>query len=227
MLALKKAAAIALLILLNLRAHSQYMDSLHIIFQDKGSFDAGLESRNSFINNQLISVNGVRLGVDFKNKLSIGGGLSWLNSDVKVHFYPHNDLGQVDTVTKYIKFMYLCYYIDFVFYKTKRWKLSVPLQLGTGLSWFQDSTAYRLKGQDRKYLLLLYEPGITVHYKIFKWFGLGADLAYRFTMKNNKKVGERLNSPTYSFSFLFWPDQLFYELFPKSRITKRFGPAEW
>lgn len=224
---MKRSLLIGLLMCLCLLHKAQYMDSLHDVFRYKYSIDARIESRNSFINHQIISVNGLRLGIAFQRKLRIGGGISWLNSNVKANFYPKGELGKTDTLTKFLKFVYLSYYIDFVFYKTQRWQLSVPIQAGTGVSWFQTQSNYRFKDKDPKYLLLLYEPGITVQFKVFKWIGLGADVAYRFTLKNNKKVGENLNSPTYSLKLLFWLDQLFYDLFPKSSLTKRFGPAYW
>jgi hypothetical protein len=102
----------------------------------------------------------------------------------------------------------------------------VPIQAGTGVSWYQKEKYYKWSASDPKYFLLLYEPGITVQFKIFKWLGLGNDVAYRFALNNNSKAG-RLNSPTYSFKLLFWIDQLYYELAPKSDITRRYGPAFW
>ncbi len=220
---------ILVVLLIHLSVHAQYLDTMHAVFNHKSSIDARLESRNSFINNELISVTGVRLGVAFQRKLRIGGGFSWLKSEVKKVDYGKSDNGTiVDTTTRFLKFGYLCYYIDFVFYKTKRWQLSVPIQAGTGISWLQQDKKIRPSLFKRtNYLLVLYEPGITVQFKITKWLGLGTDVAYRFTLKNNKYVGEKLNSPTYAFKVLFWADQLFYDLFPNSKITKRFGPAVW
>lgn len=204
------------------------MDTLYAVLRArKYSLDARLESRNSFISNQLISVAGVRLGLDFQRRLRIGGGVSWLKSDFKDVRYVPGPLGKTDTLSSRLKFVYFCYYIDFVFYKTKHWQLSVPIQAGTGSSWFQNSKDYSLGNHQKKYFLLLYEPGITVQFKVTRWAGLGADVAYRFTLKNNKQVADQLNSPTYSFKVLFWFDYLFYELFPKSKITERFGPAYW
>lgn len=207
--------------------YSQFLDSLHIVFNSKSNIDARLESRYSFIKNELISVTGVRLGVAYKRKLRVGGGISWLKTDVPYNINRINLLGETVSEKKYLKFAYLCYYIDFVYYRTKRWQLSVPIQAGTGLSWFQSKTAYYMNRTDKKNLLLLYEPGITAQYKIFKYLGAGADVAFRFVMKNNKKIGERLNSPTLSIKVLFWPDQLFYVLNPEGKITKKYGPAEW
>ena len=216
---------------------AQFLDTLHEVFKNKSSIDARLESRNSFINNQIISISGLRLGVGFQRKLRIGGGINWLKSDFKnamwlnsgfkQNFYVQNESGKIDTVSKYLKLVYLSYYIDFVFYKTKRWQLSVPIQAGTGFSWWQLKKIYSLNGQEKKYFLFLYEPGITTQFKATKWVGLGADVAYRFTLKNNKKIGEHLNSLTYSVKILLWFDQLYYELFPKSKVTKKYGPAVW
>lgn len=200
---------------------------MHDVFNNKSSIDARLESRNSFINNQLISVTGVRLGVAYQRKLRIGGGLSWMNSDYKTDFYEGNELGGIDTIPKRLKFAYLCYYVDFVFYKTKRWQLSVPIQAGTGFAWWQTKKKIQWSGSKGKNFFFLYEPGISIQFKIFKWAGLGADLGYRFTATDSKKIGQRLNSPTYSFKTLIWFDYIYYNLFPNSKITKRFGPAVW
>lgn len=216
----------------------QYLDSLHEVFNHKSSIDARIESRYSFINNQIISVTGVRLGVAFQRKLRIGGGLSWLESNHESTFFPLKVDGGKDTIKRFLKFGYLCFYLDFVFYKTKRWQLSVPIQAGLGLLWFQKGKLYNVYGNDTKYMIALYEPGITAQYKLLKWFGLGADIAYRFSVKSNNKIRKQFDgpdsrykalpwSPTYSFKVLIWFDQLFYEAFPKSKITKRFGPAVW
>jgi hypothetical protein len=179
-----------------------------------------------------MNVSGFRIGVAFQRKLRIGGGLSWLNpswltSPYQKTFYTPNDKGNNDTVLKYLKLAYTCFYVDFVFYKTQRWQLSVPIQLGTGLIWFQKQLDYNLLGGDKKSFVLMYEPGITVQFKVFKWFGLGTDVGYRFALKNNKKIGEHLNSPTYCFKILIWFNQLYFEAFPNSKITQKYGPAIW
>ena len=207
---------------------AQFLDSLNHTFRSRASIDARFESRFSFFNNEVLTISGARLGVAYKRKLRIGGGISWASNNYSSEFYEHNHLkGRNDTVLKYLRLGYLCYYIDFVFHRTKRWQLSVPIQAGGGFVWWQKETVYKWKPEDKKYFLLLYEPGITVQYKIFRWLGAGTDVGYRFVLKNNKKIGERLLSPTFSFKALFWPDQLFYQLWPENKISKRFGPAEW
>jgi hypothetical protein len=222
-----KRISLILVLLFCFQAKAQFLDSLNIVFKSKSIIDARLESRYSFIRNTLISVTGVRLGVAYKRKLRIGGGISWLKTNRDYSFYSKNSNGELIETKKYLKFAYLCYYIDFVYYRTKRWQLSVPIQAGTGLAWFQKEKAYSLNNGDRKNFILLYEPGITVQFKAFRYLGVGGDAAFRFLLNRSKKIGEQLNSPTLSIKVLFWPDQLFYVVAPKSKITKLYGPAEW
>jgi hypothetical protein len=200
---------------------AQLFDSLQEILTRHKSIDARIESRNSFINNQLISVSGVRLGVAFQRRFRIGGGLSWLNSAWSDNEFQTGS----DVSAQYLKFAYLCWYVDFVFHKTKRWQLSVPIQVGTGLAWYQPENRFRWEPSDSKNFLILYEPGITIQYKIFRWFGLGADVAYRFAAV--KKFGDKLNSPTYSLKVMIWFDQLYYLMFPASKLANKYGPASW
>lgn len=200
---------------------SQIIDTLALLFKGHYSIDARLESRNSFIDHQLVSVNGARLGLSFARKFKLGIGISWLNSEVRSPIYTPEK-------PDYLKFGYVDYYLDYVFYKTKRWQLSVPIQLGTGVSWYQQKNTYSFRDSKvPKYFLFLYEPGISVQFKVFKWMGFGTDVAYRFTLPNNRDAARQLSSPTYSFKLLFWFDQLFYDVFPESLLTKRFGPSYW
>lgn len=208
------------------KANAQLLDSFRVILKSKSSIDLRLESRYSFIDNDFAGIRGFRAGVSFRRKLRLGGGFSWLKNDIAEYTFIKNENNILVATPKYLKLAYICLYADFVFYKTKRWQVSVPIQTGFGASWFQYQQQYNLS-TGKKYFLLLYEPGISTHFKIFKWFGLGADVGYRFVLKNNRYVGDRFNSPTYAFKILFWADQLFYDLFPKSKLTEKRGPAAW
>jgi len=205
---------------------AQLLDSFKVILKSKSTLDLRIESRYSFIDNDFAGISGIRVGVSFRRKLRFGGGVSWLKNDIAENVYLTNENGYLVSTPRYLKLAYLCLYADFVFYKTKRWQVSVPIQTGIGATWFQYQRAYELNSANKK-LLLLYEPGISTHFKVFKWFGLGAAVGYRFTIKNNSDINYRLSSPTYALKILFWADQLYYDLFPKSKITEKRGPSSW
>ena len=206
--------------------HAQFIDSLPLVVRQKQSIDARLETRFGFVGEDVVRVSGARLGISFNRKLRLGGGLSWLKTPLQRDVTPYISSDGVKT-SKYLRLGYICYYMDFVFFRNKRWTLSVPLQAGPGLTWYQEDTRYRFGVKEPKYFFLMYEPGVTVNFKIFKWFGIGNDVAYRFVFKNNKKMPERLASPTYALKVLFWLDLLYFEMFPKSNITEKYGPAYW
>ncbi len=217
----------SLLFLFPVFAKAQYLDSLDVVIQSKASVDLRLESRWSFVDNELITISGVRLGAAFQKKLRLGLGLNWLKTPVSREVFEINESGQGVLTTNFFKLAYLSLYADIVFHKTKRWQLSVPIQIGLGNTWDQKVQEYKLSDRQNKQFLFLYEPGITVQFKLTRWVGVGSDVAYRFTLKNNKKISEQLSSPTYSFKILFWLDQLYYLAAPESKWTKRYGPATW
>lgn len=222
----KHILSFALLFLFFLKTEAQLLDSFKVILKSRRSLDLRIESRYSFIDNDFAGIRGVRAGVSFGRKLRFGAGVSWLKNDIAEYDIIRNEKNVLIITPKYLKLAYVCLYADFVFYKTKRWQLSVPVQTGVGASWFQNKNSYDLNSPN-KHFLLLYEPGISTHFKIFKWCGIGVDVGYRFVLKNNKYVGDRFNSPTYAFKFMFWADQLFFDLFPKSKVSEKFGPSAW
>jgi hypothetical protein len=221
-----KKVGFIVFILCRLTVNAQFLDTIKSITHKRPGIDARFETRNSFFENGRAKVTGVRLGLIFQKKLRVGVGYSWLSSDVYEKKSITNYLGNKDTVNNYLKFGYIAFYTDFVFYKTKRWQVSVPLQWGAGLTWFNYNNGAQDVASSKDYLLL-YEPGISVQFKIFRWCGLGTDIAYRFTLQNNRELRNKLNSPTYGFKFLIWFDQLYYLGFPKSKLSKKYGPADW
>lgn len=215
-----------LLFLCSFCLKAQFLESIKSATKKKPSIDARLESRNSFITNYRAKISGVRLGLVFQKKLKIGVGYSWLDADLYERKPIINYQGKTDTVNNYLKIGYVAFYTDFVFHKTKRWQLSVPLQWGAGATWrrYIDNET---KINSSKEILLLYEPGISVQFKIFRWCGLGTDIAYRFAIDKQKGLLSKMNSPTYAFKYFIWFDQLYFLGFPNSKISKKYGPAEW
>ena len=221
-----RVIAAIIIIFISFNCKGQFLDTFKVFLRSRPSIDARLESRYSFFNNNATKVSGVRLGLSFKRKLRVGIGYSWLDANVSDKKIITDDYGKLITTNEFLKFGYVCYYADFVFHKTKRWQLSVPIQVGTGLYWTQYHDGEKtIKTKQR--FLLFYEPGITVQFKITKWCGLGMDVCARLALKNTKYVGEKLNSFVLAPKLLIWFDQIFYSIAPKSKITQKYGPAYW
>ena len=205
----------------------QWMDSLSNAFRGKKSFDFRFESRNSFLDNERTEVQSLKFGITFDRKLSLGLGYSWLSTPVVNPFYLYDEIIGRDTlINKTLRLNYVCPYIDFIFYKSKKWQYSIPMQFGIGNTYF--TYAYRdIETKSKSRVILLYEPGVNVKYKIFSWLGIGANVGYRIVLKNNKYTGNKFNSPIYSAGVLIYWDKLALKLFPKNKkIVQWFGPEE-
>lgn len=221
-----RVITIIIFLIISFTTKGQFLDTFKVFLKSRPSIDARLESRYSFLNNSPTKVSGVRLGLSFRRKLRVGIGYSWLDTDVKDAKLITDAFGNLRYTNEYLKFGYVCYYADFVFHKTKRWQLSVPIQVGTGMYWTQYNDGLKtIKSKQR--LLLFYEPGITVQFKATRWCGLGLDVCARLALRNTKYVGEKLNSFVLAPKLLIWFDQIFYMTFPKSKITQKYGPAYW
>ncbi len=221
-----KLKSIIIFFFISFCVKGQFLDTFKVFLRSRPSIDARLESRYSFINNTATKVTGVRLGLSFKRKLRVGLGYSWLDADVYENKMIIDAHGNSRITNDYFKFGYVCFYADFVFHKNKRWQLSVPIQFGTGMYWTQYYDGIK-NIQSKKRFLLFYEPGITVQFKITKWLGLGLDVCGRLALRNTNYIGNKLNSFVLAPKLLIWFDQIFYSVAPKSKLTKKFGPAYW
>lgn len=217
---------VIVLLLFNFSVKAQWMDTLSLLMHSKPNIDVRMETRISFYNHDYKKVTGVRLGLSFKRKLRLGIGYSWLDSDIKESLLITNSSGNKIFADNYLKFGYICYYADFVFHKTKHWQLSVPIQAGTGLYWTQYNDGSQTIKSSKK-LLLIYEPGISVQYKILQWCGLGIDICGRLALRNTNLISNKLNSAVFGFKYMIWFDELFYVIAPKSKIAQKYGPATW
>lgn len=210
---------ISLLFLNTLRA--QLLDTLRNAINRKVAFTAMFDTRKSFINSQNARIWGFKFGADFGNKLTIGGGWNTHTPALAKPVYLTDSLGRPDTAFSSLRFDYFSYFIRYVFYKSKRWKFSViPFQLGFGNSRYE----YSYEGQPQivgQRRVIIYETGISGSYKIFRWFGVGADLGLRLMLRNNKALSENFNSPIYSFYTIIYWSELYKMAFPNTKLAKR------
>lgn len=207
--------------------YAQLLDSLHAAFAGKKSFDFGYDSRNAFIDHNRVNVQSLKVGVDF-GKIAIGGGISWLTTQITDNKVIHdNETNKDVSVQRQLAFSYLCYYLEYTYFKSRRWEFSIPMQIGVGNIGY----AYTYKGikttEDRGYCFV-YEPEVDAKFKVFRWIGLEADIGYRVLLKNDPLVKKTFNSPLFSFGlFVLW-DELALLTFKKNKwVQRKFGPSDW
>jgi hypothetical protein len=210
-------------------ASAQVIDSIRTALHKRPNVIGSFGTNTSFINgfnSPIFSMNGA---LDFGHRVRFGLGVSWLqlspyqkgadNTPFYLDKIITNTQGKNDTVHPALSFSHYDIYLEYVFYKTKRWQFSVPLLFGIGNSKFK----YNYNGQgftEHKHMILMYQPAASGYYKIFRWFGVGLDVGYRFMIINNRSIGDKFNSPIYNtYVLVFW-DTLYKMFFPNTKLAK-------
>lgn len=203
--------------------HSQVVDSVSFSFQKKPRFFIGGASKSTFISGYRSPILTIRAGLDFDHRIRIGAGLSMLKLSPyepgrdNSPFYLDKtvtDTAGTYTIHPELLFRYVNVYAEYIYYKSGKWQFSIPIQFGIGGS----SYSYTFNGEnirESKQTILLYEPAVSGHYKITKWFGAGLDVGYRLMLINNKNIGSKFNSPVYDIKVIVFWGEIYRKVFPK------------
>jgi hypothetical protein len=201
--------------------NAQWSDTIKKILHGKIYPTASFDSRNSFISSSRAHIWGIKIGVEFSGRLQGGIGFNRHDKNLEKEISFTNEIGLPESRTAQLRFSYFSFYIRYVYYNKGRWKFSViPYQLGFGNSFYRYEVDEKRFVTGRRWMFL-YEPGISISYKIFKWLGVGADIGYRFMLRRNPAIPENFNSPTYSFYASIYWGELFKLTFPESKWAKK------
>lgn len=149
------------------------------------------DQRYSLLQRELVGINGVKLGVEWRGRLRTGVGLYFLSSAINTNA-PTPGFVPPGTVDK-IRFRYAALYGEYVLVGTPRWEVSTPLQVGLGRYYvryqYPDGTVYRSPRQT----IWLIEPTIGGHMRVFRWVGLGAGAGYRQALLTEDKLEDDIS----------------------------------
>ena len=172
--------------------NAQLLDSIAMSLQEKGKFILKMDNRGSFISTRSASIWGVKIGVEHNDRVQYGLGYSWLLNKI-------TRTVEVDGETKnyQLKFGYITPFFEYAFYQRNKWEVSIPVQLGIGRASYQFKDSIGQKQNIAGSWVFLYEPAMTVEYRLLPFFGLGLGVGYRLGFKTNPDLDENINAPTY------------------------------
>ncbi len=208
-----KQSSICLLILFccSVTKAQPAFDTIKACLENKPQLFVKLDSRNSFISNSRAKILGAKLGLNYANRLYFGVGYNQLDppaKDFDKQVYYINSTNIRDSATATLKLFYISTHAEYTYYQTKNWNLSILLQLGIGKTYYQ----YLLSGQKiniNENFIFIYEPAISIEYKIIRWAGIGADVGFRFMFADYKNINQKFNSPTYAFKLLIYYNEIY------------------
>jgi hypothetical protein len=212
-----KTALLTLLIMLfACMLQAQLMDSIKVALKSKPRLSFRFDNRHSFVSTTQAKINAVKIGAEYDYVFRMGLGYNQLYSTVTRNEVLRNNGLPYDTVTSFLKLWFISAYSEYVFFLTRRWEFSVPLQLGVGYSKFNYS--YNNENfTNRRHLIAVYEAGINGHYKLIPGLGVGAGMGYSLMLIDNPAINENFNTPIYSFRIKVFLGDIYRLIVKKKR----------
>ena len=209
----------------------QPTDTPLVGFKGKPSFFFTLDNTASFVGGKSATTNELRFGLDFKKKLKLGLGYGQLVSDIVVNknvVIENAGNDSVATVPANLSLSFFSANAEYVFFNSKRWQISTPLQIGVGSTYFlyyeSDKNGKSIQKRTDEGTVLVSGFSAVATYRILRWIGISAGLGYRVGILNNDKVAESFNSPVYTFKFRIFFGEIYKSVFPRGISGKREPP---
>jgi len=188
-------------------AGAQILDSIRSSIGHKPRISVRLDTRNSFISTRSARILGFKAGLEFNKIFRLGVGYNWLGTQLQkeVRLYDQNYALTGVTMAN-LRLRYISFYAEYVFYRTKRLELCMPVQIGLGTSSFQHFDG-GLKEVTQRSFCMIYELNVSGHYKVIPWVGIGGGIGYRFMPIGNNNFDQNFNSPIFILKIkLFFAD---------------------
>ncbi|MBF9221046.1 hypothetical protein [Hymenobacter ruricola] len=161
----------------------------------RNRFVVQYDSRYSIINHHLTTINGLKLGLEFKSRFRTGAAIYFLSTGVPTRqAKPDNAAEDADAQ---LRFRYLAAYAGYVLLEKPRWELSANLQLGLGSVYvLYEADDGDLDKTPRDFLGVV-EPAFAAQYRLLHWAGFGTGIGWRQPTFVPVAVQKELNGPVF------------------------------
>lgn len=188
--------------------------------KSKPSYNLKLDTRKSFVANVNSTVWGIKLGVSYSKRIKFGIGYNYLKTPIISRYLLENDKGNY-TVASRLRMRYVSFYTEYVYYKKNKWRLSIPVQLGTGYTNYVSFINPSAYNESPKRFVLLYEPCLSVNYQLIPYVTVGAEIGLRLALRKHPEIREQLTAPIYVFRLIIDWSEIVRDVFPNNKITKK------
>ena len=176
---------------------------MRAVFRQRITPSFKFDTRNSFITGNTAKVYGIKAGINFGKRFSVGVGYNFIGTELQESIILNDKEVRAD-----IQMNYIAPFVEYSFYQRGPWELSSPIQLGVGNSFLRvnDEQGSRVINRDK---VVLYEPGMAFEFKILNLIGVGAGFGYRIMLKNNRGIEQQFTSPVYALRARLIFDELY------------------
>ena len=153
------------------------------------------DSRYSIINSHFCTINGLKLGLEWKGRVRTGAAIYLLSSRIPTRLEPPDNAADEADAT--LRFYNIALYGEYVLLENRRWELTSNLQTGMGTVRveYTDEAFNRLR-TPRDFIALV-EPSVAAQMRLFSWAGFGAGAGWRQTLFVSPLVRRELSGPIF------------------------------
>jgi hypothetical protein len=198
---------------------AQLFDSIRADLKKKPAFHYKFDSRSAFIGNRNANVWGIKFGIGFNKRIRFGLGYNYLKSRLPAKVNLISPQAGEPIKTR-LRMRYVSLYFEYVYYRKNKWELSVPVQLGLGSTKYVAFTNPNNNYQSAGHFVVLYEPCLSVNYRVLPFLAIGTEMGLRLALYKNNQIKEQLTAPIYVFKVLIYWSDMINHFWPDNNIPK-------
>jgi hypothetical protein len=154
------------------------------------------DSRYSFVNGHFCTINGLKLGMEWRGRVRTGAAVYFLSTGIPTRQpLPDNAADDADAD---LRFRYVALYAEGVVLQNSRWSLSANLQMGMGTAYVRYlNDVSGLYDRTPRDFVLLVEPSAAAQMRVFRWASLGAGAGWRQPVFVAPTIRRELSGPVF------------------------------
>ena len=165
-----------------------HIDTIIDAVESKPRFIIKLDSKFSFVTNQLVLMRGVKVGAIYNDKVKLGGGYSWMKNNFKFD----NPTPQVNNDIYDLRYSHISIFGDYNFHNSGNWSYLFNIDIAYAKLGYKNKTT---KHFDYRSIGFVFEPSAMAEYRFWNYFIVGSGLGYRMVFRQERQISERFTAP--------------------------------
>ncbi|WP_157530883.1 hypothetical protein [Hymenobacter norwichensis] len=158
-------------------------------------FTFQLDIRNSIINHRVVTLPGLKLGIEWRGRIRTGLGVYLLSNGIPSRQPIPTELPAATAAE--LRLRYVAGFGEYVVLGNPRWELTNQLQLGVGKTYAHYDLPDGSVIRSPKRVIWLVEPSIAAQMRVYRWLALGSGLGWRQPVFVNSLTQRELNGPVF------------------------------
>jgi hypothetical protein len=154
-----------------------------------------VDSRYSIINSHFSTINGIKLGLEWRGRVRTGAAFYFLSSRIPTRLEPPDNAADEADAT--LRFYNVALYGEYVVLENSRWELGANLQGGMGSVRIDYTNDLLKRERSPRDFIALIEPSAAAQMRLFSWASLGAGAGWRQPLFVTPVVRREVSGPIF------------------------------